>query len=157
MRRAGATSGWAGSRSSASRNRTGASSGSDMPRRASSPSAARPTSPKLLNSRVAARVIAKWSVCANHSFLAVGSPNHCVNNGSSAPRSSIVSLTSKITARFMISSGTKVAPRENDETGDRGQGTDDRQCDQVRRPGLSGDERLGGIVILEEREELDRL
>src|SRR5215213_7869772 len=157
MRRAGATSGWAGSRSSASRNRTGASSGSDMPRRASSASAARPTSPKLLNSRVAARVIAKWSVCANHSFLAVGSPNHRVNNGSSAPRSSIVSLTSKTTARFMAGSRRKVAAREDDETGDRGQGADDGQGDQVDRGGLPGDERLGGIVILEQREELDRL
>src|SRR5688500_16647817 len=87
----------------------------------------------------------------------MGSPNQRVNSGSSAPRSSIVSLTSKMTARFMAGSGWKIAAGEDDQTGDRGDGADDGERDQVRRGGSAGDERLGGVVVLKEREELDRL
>src|SRR5215211_2491661 len=96
-----------------------------------SASAAAPTSPKLLNVRVAASVIAKWSVCANHSFLAPGSPNQWKNSGSSAPRSSIVSLTSKMTARFTRGSGGKVAALEYEETDHRGHHPDGGECGHV--------------------------
>jgi hypothetical protein len=62
-----------------------------------------------------------------------------------------------MTARFMAGSGGKVAAGEGNQTSDRGHSADDGEGDQVRRGSLPGDERLGGIVIVKQREELDRL